>query len=55
MCQTVKFKSKAEQRIMELYCEGKTDKEIGLEVKKDRWAISDIIDKYLILFGLYGK
>ena len=58
LCHFAKFKSETEERIMELYCEGKSILEIRRKLEdagivQHRTTISNVIRKYLILFGLY--
>lgn len=54
-CQITKFKSKTEQLIMEMYCDGVPQQEIKKLLKCHRHTIARTIQKYLILYGLYGK
>lgn len=59
LCQTAKFKNRLEKKIMASYCEGEQVVEISKDLQKrgiklHRTTISNVIRKWLILFGLYN-
>lgn len=58
LCHFARFKSEVEEHIMEFYCEGISILDIQRKLEQNgvirhRETISNVIRKYLILFGLY--